>query len=193
MVFALPEYERATSTAVYTALSELARARSPLLAEIPQDSVTELPISRLSDDSGETLELEPVAVKVPVEFEIDAVIVGDLSPVLAGVSAAAETHKEALMKAFIETMGKVTDFTGNKLDAKGQPWSWDLLTDMLEQVEMDFDDEGNPKSTLIMNPRDVEKLQALPPPTPEQDARREAVMARKREEWRKRQRTRRLR
>jgi len=47
--------------------------------------------------------------------------------------------------------------------------------------------------TLVMHPDDAARFERLGPPTPAEQARHEAVLARKRDEWQSRQRQRRLR
>jgi hypothetical protein len=191
--FRLSEYELAARRHAFEAVEQLARARSPLLAQMRSERAEAIPVSRIVDEQGGELELAPVPVRIGLEMEIAPITAGDLGGVLAALDAAAAQQEEALSKALFSSLGEITKMTGNQVDAGGRPLSWDLIIDMLEELEIRFDDDGKMDLTLVMNPRDFERLERLGPPTPEQEARREAVLERKREEWQARRRQRRLR
>lgn len=193
VLFALPEYSSSAHQTVYVAVRQLARARSPLLSQIRTEEAESIPVSLITDETGEELELSPTLVQVELSVDIDPVADGNLGPLLLALDVAAQQHEEALSKALFSGIGHITDMTGNKIDAGGKPISWDLIIDGLETMEIPFDDQGKMELTLVMNPRDAQRLEELGPPTPEQQARREAVLERKRQEWIARKRTRRLR
>lgn len=192
MLFWLDEYEEAAAVATGEAIMGLALAKSPFLAGVRSERMAHVPVSRITDRDGRELELEPVPIRVPVELDLAPVIQGDIGAVLAALDAAGAIQEAGLSKALLSSLSDVTDFTGNTIDAGGQPLSWDLVTDMVEKMEVDFDDNGEMDLVLVMNPRDVERLEKLAPPTPEQEERREAVITKKREAWEARQRERRL-
>ena len=126
-----------------------------------------------------------------VLHHIAPVIGGDLGGVYAALDAAATQQQEAMEKMVLTSMSAITDLTGNKLDAAGQPWSWDHITDAVSRLPPG--DDGEMDITLVLHPDDLARLQSLPPPTPAQIARREAMLERKREDWKAQKRERRLR
>jgi len=91
-----------------------------------------------------------------------------------------------------ERLNAVTDAAGTTVDADGRPLSHELVLELLETMEIDFDTEGNAELALVGNSDMVRRLQALPPMTPEQEAAFDGLMARKRREFEARQRERRL-
>ena len=54
-------------------------------------------------------------------------------------------------------MHKATTETGNVVDGKGQPFSFDLFLEGLKKVEMDFDDAGKPSGMTVLVPPQVAK------------------------------------
>jgi hypothetical protein len=192
MLFALPEYAAAAGRSAYVAIHELARARSPLLSRIESVPVESIPVARFSRCGADDLEITPTQGWIKLEVEIPAVVDGDLGALLGALDAAAEEQERVTTEALFAGIQKITDMTGNKVDASGRPISWDLITDTLETMEIRFDEDGEMDLTLVMNPRDLERLQQLGPPTAEQQARHDAVLEAKRREWEARKRERRL-
>jgi hypothetical protein len=100
---------------------------------------------------------------------------------------------EQLMGYFVETMGKVTEGTGNVVDAGGKPLSFELIYDALDKVELSVDENDElVMPELMMHPDQAQKLQELPPLTPEQQQKLDELKERKREEALARRRRRRL-
>jgi hypothetical protein len=190
-VFALPEYVSAAQQHAFSTTAALARAKSALLAEIRSETREAIPVSVSTDESGRQLEVAPAPVPIRIAVDIDPVVAGDLGPVYAALDEAAEQQEEEMTKALFAMMTSLTGFTGNTVDADGKPFSWDLIADAFEKMDISFE-TGKPDITLVMHPDDFAKLEKLPRPTPEQQARHDAVLARKHAEWLARQRTRRL-
>lgn len=95
------------------------------------------------------------------------------------------------------TMDEVTRKTGNVFNAGGKPFDPDMFWDMIEKVQMDFDEKtGEPHfPTVVLHP---EMMKAIAPKIPEWEAdprlqkRRREVLAKKKEEWRDRESLRKL-
>jgi hypothetical protein len=76
-------------------------------------------------------------------------------------------------------VSEVTDATGNSISAAGQSLSHDLILDAIERVEIDFDDEGNPRMpSLMAHPQTLVPLARIQP-TDEQERRYEQIMTAK--------------
>lgn len=93
-------------------------------------------------------------------------------------------------KALFETVSLTTEAVGNVHSAAGKN-IWEAQLEMLESLEMHFDEEGNHNYQLYVHPDTAKKL-AENPPTPEQEKRAEEIIKRKREEYYAQKRTRRL-
>jgi hypothetical protein len=104
----------------------------------------------------------------------------------------ARKYLEAMGATFFQTVSQITEATGNSIDVGGQPLSWDLILDGLEQKEIAFDEEGKLAGEMIvMNPRTAQILASIEM-TPEQEERLNDILQRKKEAWDAQQRTRRL-
>ena len=109
---------------------------------------------------------------------------------LSALDGAGAMEEETLSGALIDSIVRVTELTGNRVDAGGQPLSWDHVIDAVETMDVSFDENGKTSLTLLMAPGLEGRLGA---PSPDQQARHDQVLARKREEWRARRGERRLR
>lgn len=90
-----------------------------------------------------------------------------------------------------EMFDSITEKTGNRISAEGNPATYDRLTDMLELAEHSFDDDGKPQGAIILPPKAYAQLFARPPTNAEY-RRLEEVMERKKAEYFAQKRTRRL-
>jgi hypothetical protein len=191
-LFLLPEYDKAFREFVFEAINMLARARDPLLSQIRSEESEAVGTSRVSGPV-ETVELEPMPVRVELAFPRRDVIQCNIEPLLTILDEAAEQHLRQIMPALFETISRITDATGNKIDAGGKPFSAEMLLEALEQIEWSFDEEGEPiMPTLVMHPNMAKKLSELPPLTPEQEQAFADLKERKRAEYRAGKRHRRL-
>lgn len=191
-LFALPEYATAARQHFHVAISELGRARSALLRQIRTEMVEAPPDSVVVNDEGASLVLQPASLSERFELLSDDIVLGDLADLYSLLDRLADRRVEALETAIVSSLTKVTEHTGQVISADGRGWSHDLITDALERTDLEFDEQGRPTSSLLMHPADVDALVALPPPTPEQHARHEAMLERKRREAEERRRSRRL-
>lgn len=94
------------------------------------------------------------------------------------------------IKHFFETFPQICNAAGTSVDAEGKN-VWDAYLEMLETLEMHFDENGNHNTELVVHPDTAKKIRANPP-TPEQLAKGEAIIERKKKEFYAQKRTRRL-
>ncbi len=191
--FQVPEYDKAGREFFRRAVNEQMAAKDALFGMIAREEVEELPRNRVALASDELVETAPMTMESAFTLSREATIAGDLSDVSNAIDAAAESGLSSLMPQFFRNLAAVLDAAGQTVDAAGAPFSHDLLLDAIEGVEITFNDDGTPNMpTMFINPGMVKELEALPPATPEQDARFEAIMIRKREDFFARKRSRRL-
>ena len=101
-------------------------------------------------------------------------------------------YLKSLHLSLFGTIKEITDLTGNVTNAKGEPFSFDMVIDGLEKVEIDFDEEGNPRyPELILGPQLFEKIKDLKP-TKEQEARLDKIIEEKKKKYYAQKRYRRL-
>jgi len=90
-------------------------------------------------------------------------------------------------------MGRLCKAAGTATDANGEKLSHELIRKSLENVELDFDENGRPDMpTGFISPAMMDALKALPPPTEEETRAWNAMIDRKRKEFNDRRRRRQL-
>lgn len=89
---------------------------------------------------------------IPIEIKFSEVpdLIGDrlTAKVDAIADELARRTSQDAYKKLDESTGKV----GNWIDAGGQPLTQDLYLGMMEKMEMDFEENGEPAFSLIMHP-----------------------------------------
>ncbi len=76
-----------------------------------------------------------------------------------GLEKVAEELRSQQSKMIFEHLSQSTDRTGNVVDAGGQAINPDLILQMLEKMEIDFSEDGQPRlPTLVVPPEQGEKL-----------------------------------
>lgn len=128
--------------------------------------------------------------KVEVVIELDWYRKTDVDEFVAFVYGMWERFASQAKKALFETLSLTTEAVGNSMDAQGKNF-WDARIEMLEGLEMRFDEDGNHNTQFVLHPDTARKLMENPP-TPEQQKRWEDALKAKREEYYAKKRTRRL-
>ena len=193
MPFALPEYDAAFGRFFGQSMRVLAVAHSPLLAEMSFIESSGTLGSRIRTRDGMDVELDPGATETSVTADLDAVRTGDFEKLHEAMYAGAAPMAEQLVGYFVESMGKVTEGTGNVVDAGDQPFGFDVFYETLDKIEFSLDEHGElVMPRLLMHPTQAEKMRDLPPLTPEQERKLADLKERKREEALARRRRRRL-
>jgi hypothetical protein len=95
-----------------------------------------------------------------------------------------------MKKHFFDTFPQICEATGNNIDAQGKN-IWDAYLEMIETIEMRFDEDGNHNYEILVHPDTYKKIQENPP-TPEQLAKGKEIIERKKKEYYAQKRTRRL-
>ncbi len=188
MLFRLPEYDIAAKVVAYTAIDELSMVHAPSLRLFPRRPVQHVPVARVNVDDQPPVGISPASHSDGGRFNIRAVVAGRFDDLVANFDTAAEHAAKAKVRYVQSALDQVTDATGNVV--RGGP-SWETLMAMLENAPVGFDDDGNPTFEIIAGPAAAEKFH-LPEPTAEQRAAWDALMERKRDEFRARERHRRL-
>jgi hypothetical protein len=183
-LFRPTEYERAERALVSQLLFELPVLKSPLLAMFRREVVEGARATRTELDSGALLESPGFAAGSLLSLSVGGAIHGDIEGWYCSIDESADQMTAATVRGLTEQLDASLEASGQTVDGRGQPLSWDLLLDAFESMEWSFDKNGNPVGkSLVVAPEMAERLSALPEPTPAQDARYEAIMARKREDF----------
>lgn len=191
-LFELHEYHKVTVEFFSTAFHELMQAKDPILRQIKTETIEHNLNSQLTTDSGEVIVIQPILNQAEFPLTLMDAVEGKLESFVIGIDTASEAGLRSLMTQIFERLGQVCDATGNTLDAQGQPISHDFMLQMLEKVEMRFDEEGNHSTIFCLPPKITEQLKKLPPPTLEQERAWNELIERKRREFNERKRYRQL-
>lgn len=167
-------------------VGELQRALHPLLAQIPRVELADSPPAPPVE--GESLPPEasslyrPTVVSHEWSVSIEDVVAFKVGQFLADLYALADSTGGQMVRAFLELVSDVSEEHGNVIEGAGRDF-FDVFADSLETIDMTFDENGRPNLTFVMHPDQMDKLREKKP-TPEQEARLNAILERRREEWR---------
>ncbi|MCZ7423753.1 hypothetical protein O7605_30020 [Verrucosispora sp. WMMA2121] len=175
-----PEYDAAGSAFMAACIKELMEAQGGVYSLVSKESVEHLPTYSAELESGETLDSKPVEVGFNISIKNDDIIEGRYDDFIAELNRAAIEQEAEVSKKILADISNVTQATGNVIQGD---ISYDLLIDAVDAMEFSFDDDGNHNLSLVVNPVTAEKLRSLGEPTPQQTARLNAVLARKKAEW----------
>lgn len=193
VLFELFEYDLAFAKFFHIAVHELMMRKDPLLSRIKAVPVPQLPTVRNTMESGEIVETEPIKMAIPFKVDFTDVIRGNFENLAATIDNAAEEGLKMLMPKFFEDVGRLSQAAGTATDAAGQPISRELIRKGLENVEIDFDKDGNPViPTMWVNPEMAEQIRRLPPETEAETQAFQELIERKRREFNDRRRHRKL-
>jgi hypothetical protein len=145
--------------------------------------------TRREDGSTEERPFERAGAEVAIHAE--AIKSESLSDIFTRMEPMIETLAGATSQNMLKVMEEGIRAVGNEIDGGGRPLSAELILDAWEKVRMDFDSNGQAQwPTIMIHPSQqvglIAELSRLDS-DPELHSRREALLIRKREEWRDRE------
>jgi len=189
VLFRLPEHDIAAKTVAHPAIDELSLVHAPSLRLFLRRPVPHVPVARVNIDDQPPLRIAPVPRADGGRFDIRAVVVGRFDDLVANLGTAARNTAKTKVRYMQSVLDRVTEATGQRRPRRP---SWETLMAMLENAPVGFDDDGNPTFKIIAGPAAADKFNNLPEQTAKQRAAWDALMERKRDEFRARERHRRL-
>ncbi len=192
-LFALPEYDVALKRFIHTSLHVLMREKDPVLKMIPTERRENVTTTQNTMASEQVVTGQPLLTDMRFEINNTDVLEGNVDGFLASIDAAAEDGLKKLMPQIFGRIGALAEAAGTASNAGGQPISHELVLAQYEKMEIDFDDRGNPiLPTMVGSPEMVEVYKRLGEPSAEIEERFQKMIARKREEFNARRRSRKL-
>lgn len=192
-LFDLSEYDSAFGRFAYRAINELMIRKNPVLSRIKAVPSSNIPVSRNTMPSGEVVENKPIEMVMPFPVDFNDAVRGDLSAITATIDAAAEAGLGTFMPQFYDYFGRLCEAAGTATHANGEKLSHSLMLKSFENLDIEFDEQGQPKMpTLVTSPESVAAIRALPPPTQAEKDAWDAMIERKRKEFNDRRRHRQL-
>ena len=190
-LFYLREYDEAFRDVLSRVIRLRGEEAYPLLKEIPTEPRPAIHTSQVTLPSGEALTNEPFEMKVAFRFNLSDMVSGDIDAFTASAEASGREHGEQTMRQLLKYSGTISKAMGNAVAGKGRRFGWQVILEVLEGVEIDFDDNGEPELPKMISDRDISRVVPYPPLTDADRPAYEALMARKRKEYdaRRRRRT----
>ena len=133
------------------------------------------------DNSIDEGSLENTTVKLEVKF--DEIEKMNHEMVLDKINQTAEEMAGKLKKLAFEQIKKSAEEAGNVGSTGGKPLSANSLFEVLEKIDIDFDEAGNPNELSIVAHPERSSLISRVISQAEADPRYQTIIERKREEW----------
>jgi hypothetical protein len=190
-LFYLREYDEAFRDVFSRVIGLRGEEAYPLLKEIPTEPRPVIHTSQVTLPSGEALTNEPFEMKVAFRFNLSDMVSGDIDAFTASAEASGREYGEQTMRQLLKYSGTISEAMGNAVAGEGRRFGWPVILEVLEGVEIDFDDNGEPELPKMISDRDISRVVPYPPLTDADRPAYEALMARKRKEYdaRRRRRT----
>ena len=191
-LFDLPDYSSTTTEFMTKTINDLMRRKDGVLNQIRVHDVSDLPTSQVTTGSGEVVKSGSILCQMEFSIALSDSVAGNLPGFVASLDEAAESGLESLMPQIFNAFGRLCAATGNIIDASSEGFTHDTFLQMLESLDITFDEDGNDNLSWVMDPTTFDKLSKLPQPTEEQNRKVEELLERKRREFYGRKRQRRL-
>jgi hypothetical protein len=190
-LFGLREYDEAFRDVFSRVIRLRGEEAYPLLKEIPTEPRPAIHTSQVTLPSGEALTNEPFEMKVAFRFNLSDMVSGHIDAFTASAEASGREYGEQTMRQLLKYSGTISEAMGNAVAGKGRRLGWPVILEVLEGVEIDFDDNGEPELPKMISDRDISRVVPYPPLTDADRPAYEALMTRKRKEYdaRRRRRT----
>ena len=187
-----PVYDRAWANFLSRALDELGRGKDPFLSRFQMSSTAYAGKVQHVDGGVEGTTLPPMVVEGVMSIKRKDIETTNVPAIVDSIREGAQSVVSSLNEQFFPRMNTILDEAGQTIDAKGRPLTPDLLLDVLEKIEIDFDDSGNPiMPVIVAHPNVVDAIMKCPL-TEEHKRRLDEIIERKREASLARQRSRSL-
>ena len=136
--------------------------------------------------------------KISSEFRVkrEDIITKGPGAFVENIQKMAESMKDKKAKLFFERIKEITEATGQVVNGKGQPITFEKIMELFEKMLIDFDDQGNPNfPTLVLSPKMEAEVKAKWKEwqeNPEYKIRFKELIEQKRKEWNDRESNRKL-
>lgn len=185
--FELPEYQRAFLKFTREAIQGLSSAKDPLLGRMRKRPPERSYVGRNSMPQGQVHEGALMPVRSEFSLTASEILRGDPNVLGGKLEEMAEGYVASLMPQVFGAIGAASEAAGTNVRAGGQPFSADLFIEMLEKMQVEFDDTGQIQLQLVIGPDTT-----IPIPSAEDQRRIDEVIERKRKEFLAKRRSRQL-
>jgi hypothetical protein len=188
--FSIPEYDRALAEYIALVVKGVFD-QDPYLRKI-SSGTTLHGGPRRNVRSPQPLDQPMITIQQDFDIPLEVIRNTDTDEYATLLYMAAKEYKDKLLAALFQGISEVTDAGGNVIDARGEPLTPDVLNDVLERMELSFDENGQPiHPMVVLHPDTFARLKDIQP-TAEQRQRQAEIVQRKKAEHDAKKRSRRL-
>lgn len=162
------------------------------IADVPKSMIVEgnKTIVVREDGSCEEIKMEKATSRLEIKWEEVETMTHET--IVNKIDDAVKEMAEQIKKSFYETLSEAAEEAGNVTSSDEKPLSVDLILEMLENMRVSFDEEGNPSGLTFAGSPKLRPALTEVISQAEADPRYQELMERKREEERVRENNRKL-
>ena len=161
--------------------------QEPFLSEIREERHFEGDKISCRTEDGETDVSDYKEITGQLEIKKEEIIAKGPLAFIEKTRVVAEQIKKQKAEYIFEKLNEITEKTGNKVDAKGQPLTFEHFIEGLRKIQIDFDESDKPHlPTMVVSPILGAKLREKLPQweaDPENKKRFDELIGKKRKEW----------
>lgn len=124
--------------------------QEPLLSQIREERHFEGNKLSSKIENGESYQSSYKKISSKYSIKREDVIAKGPMAIIENIQNIAEEIKKQKAKLLFDKLNEVTDKTGNVVNGKGQPFTFELFIEILEKISIDFDDQGNPYMPMVV-------------------------------------------
>lgn len=174
----LTDYDASVYELIIEAMHGLAQRSSDLLAGIQFRKTEFIPSEVPSDGTARGGFIHTESVESTLSFPCDAFLNTDIETWVAALFNASEELRGKIESPIVGTLREMAMRQMDSAGTRGLPLTVDRLLDMLENLDFEVGEDGQPKNLQFFGSSDaVDQLRSLPPMTREQEARYRAIIA----------------
>ena len=133
--------------------------QDPLLSQIREQPYFEGNRMSSIDATGKSTESTYRTVSSQYSIRREDVIAKGPTAFIENIKNVAEEIKKQKAKLLFDRINEATEKTGNTVDGKGGPFTFELFMELLGKIVIEFDGRGNPiLPTLVISPEIGAKL-----------------------------------
>lgn len=190
------EVKRKLSKQVQKYLREKIKNSESFLREIRQKIQHEGGRLHMKTYDGYVDEIEYKALESEFTIKSDEIIKEGIGAFKKHIDEVAKDISSQQAKIVFQKLNEITSKTGNVVDAKGEPFTKEKLLEVIEKIDVDFDEHGQPVNLMIvMGPVLFNKVKdQIPAWEKDEDfmKKHNEILERKRREWLDRENNRKL-
>ncbi|MBO9499964.1 MAG: hypothetical protein J7483_10960 [Novosphingobium sp.] len=132
----------------------------PLIADVPAHIIHEGQAASMSRSDGKNEAVEIKKHEGRIEISVKPLEEFDAQFLIKKLKEIAEQLAGSISKTMLEAVSQGAESVGNVYDAKGKPFSRQMLLDVLKMMSHSFDEDGNWETPrMVVGPEMMKKVQ----------------------------------